>query len=93
MPMKILDIVSEKEIKEALLAEYEKKIILYKLTDERLKKKYEMSFNEFEEKNIVKEKDFSWEVEKDAMDWEHAVEGIRHLQEKIDKIKEADNGY
>lgn len=91
--MKILDLVSEKEIKEALLAEYEKKIILYKLTDERLKKKYEMSFNEFEEKNIVKEKDFSWEVEKDAMDWEHAVEGIRHLQEKIDKIKEADNGY
>jgi transaldolase len=70
-----------------------KKIILYKLTDERLKKKYEMSFNEFEEKNIVKEKNFSWEVEKDAMDWEHAVEGIRHLQEKIDKIKEADNGY
>jgi len=91
--MKILDLVSENEIKEALLSEYEKKIILYKLTDERLKKKYKMSFNEFEEKNIVKEKDFSWEVEKDAMDWEHAVEGIRYLQEKTDKIKKADNDY
>jgi hypothetical protein len=52
-----------------------------------------MSFKEFEKKNMVKEKNFSWEVEKDAMDWEHAVEGIRHLQEKIDKIKKADNGY
>ncbi len=89
--MKLLEVVSEKEIKEALLAEYEKKLVLYKLTDERLKKKYKMSFKEFEEKNIVKERDFSWEVEKDAMDWEHAVKGIRHLQEKITKIKESDN--
>lgn len=89
--MKLLEVVSEKEIKEALLAEYEKKLVLYKLTDERLKKKYKMSFKEFEEKNIVKERDFSWEVEKDAMDWEHAVEGIRHLQEKINKVKESDS--
>ena len=45
--MKLLEVVSEKEIKEALLAEYEKKLVLYKLTDERLKKKYKMSFKEF----------------------------------------------
>jgi len=89
--MKLLEVVSEKEIKEALLADYEKKLVLYKLTDERLKKKYRMSFKEFEEKNIVKERGFSWEVEKDAMDWEHAVEGIRHLKEKTNKIKESDN--
>jgi hypothetical protein len=35
-----------------------------------------MSYKEFEDKNIVKEKGFSWEVEKDEMDWEHALEGI-----------------
>ena len=51
-----------------------------------------MSFEEFEKKNVVKEKGFSWEVERDAMDWEHAVEGIRYIQEKINKIKQADNG-
>jgi len=49
-----------------------------------------MSFAEFEAKNVVKEKDFTWDVEKDAMEWEHAVENIRHLQEKIKKLKEAD---
>jgi hypothetical protein len=32
-----------------------------------------MNFTEFEKKNLVKEKGFSWEVEKDAMEWEHAV--------------------
>ncbi len=90
--MKLLDLIPEKEIKEAVLSEYERRLVLYKLTDERLKKKYLMSFKEFEEREMVKEKGFSWEVEKDAMDWEHAVDGIRYLQEKINKIKESDDG-
>lgn len=86
--MKLVDLIPEKEIKEAVLGEYEKKLVLNKLIDERLKKKYGMSFEEFEEKNVVTEKGLSWEVEKDSMDWEHAVESIRYLQEKINKIKE-----
>lgn len=92
--MKLLDLIPENELKEAVLSEYEKRLVLYiyRLTDERLKKKYSVNFEEFEKKNMVKEKGFSWEVEKDAMDWEHAVEGIRYIQEKINKIKEADNG-
>ena len=50
-----------------------------------------MNFTEFEKKNLVRVKDFSWEVEKDAMEWEHAVEGIESLQEKINKIEKADD--
>ena len=89
--MKLLDIISEKELKEVVLSEYERRIVLYKLTDERFKKKYGMNFSEFEKKNLVKEKGFSWEVEKDAMEWEHAVEGLASLQEKINKIEKADD--
>jgi hypothetical protein len=85
--MKLADILPEKEIKEAVLGEYEKKIVLYKFTDEQLKKKYKMSFKEFDEKNVVRGKGFSWDVEQDAMNWEHAIEGIRHLGKKIRKIK------
>jgi len=85
--MKLVDLLPEKEIKEAVLSEYEKRLVLYKLTDERLKKKYGMSFMEFEKRNVVAEKGFSWEVEQDAMNWEHAVEGIRDIEEKIKKIK------
>ena len=87
----MLDIISEKELKEVVLSEYERRIVLYKLTDERFKKKYGMNFPEFEKKNLVKEKGFSWEVEKDAMEWEHAVEGLASLQEKINKIEKADD--
>lgn len=89
--MKLLDVIPEKELKEAVLSEYEKRLVFYKFTDERLKKKYVMSFDDFEKRRVVKEKDFSWEVEKDAMDWEHAVEGIKYIQEKINKIKETEN--
>ncbi len=52
-----------------------------------------MNFSAFEKRNLVKEKGFSWEVEKDAMEWEHAVEGIKSLLKKIDKIKKTDEKY
>ncbi len=84
----LADLLPEKEIKEAVLSEYEKRLALFKLTDEKFRKKYGMSFKEFEEKNLVAEKGFSWGVEQDSMNWEHAVEGIRYLEEKIKKIKE-----
>ncbi len=86
--MKLADLIPEREIAEAVLSDYEKKLILYRFTEERLKKKYGMSFEEFEKSNIVKERNFAWDVEQDAMHWEHAVEGIRYLKEKIKKIKE-----
>ena len=88
--MKVIDLLPEDEIKEAVLNEYRRKLVLYRLTDERLKKKYNMSFDTFEEKNVVKEMDFSWEVEKDAMEWEHALEGIKYIEEKKKKLKEPD---
>lgn len=46
-----------------------------------------MNFEDFEKKNIVMEKNFSWDVEKDAIEWEHAVASIRYLEEKIKKIE------
>ena len=54
--MKIIDLIPEKELKDAVLNEYKRKLVLYRLTDEQLKKKYGVSFKEFEEKNMVKEK-------------------------------------
>lgn len=87
--MKLFDLIPENELREAVLSEYEKRLLLHKLKDEQMKKKYGMSFEEFDAKNIVKEKEFSWDVEKDAMEWEHAVESIRYLHEKIKQIKEA----
>lgn len=89
--MKLLDLIPEEELKDAVLSEYKKRLVFHKLKDERLKKKYGMSYNDFEKKNIVKEKDFLWEVEKDAMEWEHGVAAIKYLREKIKKLEETND--
>ncbi len=79
---KILETIPEKEIIESLIYNYKRKLIIYRLIDEKMRKKYGMSFEEFDKKNIVKEKGFSWEVESDAMEWEHAMAGIKYLEKK-----------
>ncbi|MDI6864491.1 hypothetical protein [Thermodesulfovibrio yellowstonii] len=89
--MKLTELITEKELKEMALNEYKRRIVFYRLIDEKMKKKYGMSFEEFEKKNIVKEKGFSWDVEKDAMEWEHALESLRTLTEKLRKIEKIDD--
>jgi len=61
------------ELKDALRNEYRRRIIHYKMVDEAMKKKHGVSFQRFETRNFVKEQGFSWQVESDAMDWEHAL--------------------
>ena len=39
--MKLIDIISEKELKEAVQSGYERRLVLYRLTDERFKKSTE----------------------------------------------------
>jgi hypothetical protein len=86
---KIIKSVPIGEIKEALLNEYKRRIIRYKMVNESLRKKYGMSFDEFESKNIVKEKEFTWDVESDAMEWEHAIEGSRYAEDRLKDLMEA----
>ena len=85
--MRVLEKIPEKEIIEALLNEYKRKLILYRLTDERLQNKYKMNFATFENSHIVKKKGYSWEVEKDSMEWEHAIDGIKTYLKKIQELE------
>ena len=48
-----------------------------------MRKKYGMTFDKFESDNVVKERKFSWDVESDAMEWEHALEGARYVEHKL----------
>ena len=56
--MNILKEIPEMEIKEAVLHEYKRKLIVYRLACEKLSSKYGMSFDEFEKGHVVKEKNF-----------------------------------
>ena len=44
------------EIREALVNEYRRRRIRYKLVDEAMKKKYGIDYAEFESKNMVRER-------------------------------------
>lgn len=81
-----LTTVSETEIREALLNEYKRKLLVYKLIDDQMTKKYNMDFAEFQSFNVVKENDYSWNVEEDSMEWEHSLDGIHTMQRKIKEI-------
>lgn len=76
------------ELKEALVNEYRRRLIRYRMIDEAMKKKYGMDLIKFESGNIVEKRDFSREVEADAMEWEHAVEGLRYANERLEGLKD-----
>ncbi|MBO8183464.1 MAG: hypothetical protein H0Z28_11860 [Archaeoglobus sp.] len=87
---KIGEIIEEpldRTIVKALINELKRKLSEYIMVDRAMRKKYGMSFEEFRAKNIVKEKDYSFEVESDYCDWELAVDGIKTLREKIEKLE------
>ena len=82
----ISKLAGEDEILNALKNDYRRRLITYKFVDEKFRKKYKMDFQDFEKQNIVKKKKFSWEVEADAMEWEHAIEGIRTCEQKLKEL-------
>ena len=36
---------------------------------------------------MVRERKFSWDVESDSMEWEHALEGVRYVEQKSKYIE------
>ncbi len=81
------NIAGESEILTALINDYRRKLITYEFVDEKFKKKYKMHFQTFRKQNIVREKGFLWEVESDAMEWEHAIEGIKTCEQKLKELE------
>jgi len=59
----------------------------YRRTDLTLARKYEMSFAEFVARRIPRQKDYSWEVEQDAMDWETAIGGIATMERQLRQLR------
>jgi len=79
--------MSNDELVEMLRREYLRKLTRYRLTDEFFRKKYGMTCEEFEKENVVAKRDFSWEVESDAQEWEMAIDGINTCLRKLGVVK------
>jgi len=49
-----------------------------------------MAFEEFVARRVVQQKGYTWEVERDAMDWETAVGGIKTMRRKLQELRESE---
>jgi hypothetical protein len=78
--------LSDDELHEMLRRDYMRRLIRYKTTDELMRKKYGMTYEDFNSRNVVAEQNFSWEVESDSQDWEMAIDGIRTTERKLKEI-------
>lgn len=74
-----------------LVNEYRRRISHYQNIDSLLSKKYNMDYENFVKKEIVKREGYSWEVESDAMEWEKAIDGIETYLQKLKELKSVEN--
>jgi len=73
----------ETKLQRLLVAEYQRRLARYRLTNRRLFQKYGMTFGEFEQQQITKQQGYTWDVESDAMAWETAIDGIQTMQQQL----------
>ncbi|MFZ0928209.1 MAG: hypothetical protein WAN11_06395 [Syntrophobacteraceae bacterium] len=77
---------AEEKIREVLESEYRRRLTRYEHTDRVLRKKYGMTYDEFERGELVKTQGFTWEVESDSDEWEMAVDGIESMKRGLKEL-------
>jgi hypothetical protein len=76
----------EDRIIEVLESEYRRRLTRYEHTDRLLRKKYRMTFDEFERNEVVKVRGYSWEVESDSDEWEMALDGMESMRRGLEEL-------
>jgi hypothetical protein len=74
------------KVRRLLEAEYLRKMAQYERINQMLAQKYGLTFAEFVAQDIVAQRNYAWEVEQDAMQWETAVGGIATVQHRLQEI-------
>jgi hypothetical protein len=66
-----------------LEAEYLRRLGRYCRLDRTLTLRYGMTFEELGGRRVVQPEGYTWDVERDAIDWEMAVYGMRTMERKF----------
>ena len=67
--------------------ELKRRLARYELTDHLFRKKYGMTFEEFERDEMVKKLGYSFEVESDYHGWDMAIDGIKTLRRDLEGLR------
>lgn len=79
----------EEKLTKLIEAEFRRRLARYAITDRQLRQKYNMSFEEFEQKEMTRQKGYAWDVESDAIAWETAVDGMSTVQRQLRELMHA----
>ena len=83
---KQLNEMTDSELKYLLKRDYLRRLTRYRMTDDYYRAKYEMDFDNFEKANIVRDQNYSFEVESHAQEWELAIDGINTIKKKLREL-------
>ena len=75
------------KVRQLIEAEHLRRSAQYRRTDLALARKYGMTFDEFLTRRIPRQRDYSWEVEQDAMAWETAVGGMVTVERQLQELR------
>lgn len=78
------------KVQKLLEGEYLRRLARYRHTDFLLTLKYGMAFEEFVKQKVVRQKNYSWDSESDAMEWESAVSGMRTMERLLRELRNAE---
>jgi len=77
----------DSKVRYLLEGEYMRRMVGYLRTDHALAEKYGMAFEEFMAQRVVQQKGYTWEVEKDAMDWALATDGAQMIADRLRALR------
>ena len=76
------------KIRALIEAEYMRRLQQYRRQDRLLAQKYGVTFETFLAQRIVAQEGYTWDVERDAMDWETAVDGMETIKHRLRELRE-----
>lgn len=75
------------KVRQLIEAEHLRRLAQYRRADAALARKYGMTFDEFLTRRIPRQRDYSWEVEQDAMTWESVVGGMMTVERQLRELR------
>jgi hypothetical protein len=69
-------------------SEIRRRLARYEWTDRFFRRKYGMTFEEFERNEMVKKLGYSFEVENDYHEWDMAIDGMETLRRELRELRE-----
>jgi len=76
----------EQKLRDLLVREIKGRILKYEIMIKTFESKYHMSFQDFDQKDMIEKLGHTWDVERDYFDWEMATTELTHLKEILKRL-------